>query len=405
MTQARRPSPLQKRVLIMLAFLDTKRPGPVLTRDIERVLEQGGEAPVYGPNLRASCRRMEAAGWLRTLRAPNLQLAVELTTTGRELALPLLHDEKTRTRAEQRATEVLVMPLAPVSRPLTGDNTTSDLPVRLDNVWHQACRGDYVVRLDGTTCLQLWNTDGHPTRLTGDPLQVAHWLQACHDAGIQIRMQINESHTPEEGSISGAIPTDQTDTWYCQLESELMGLGISGLTESERQAVVTPEEDIRSLPAPARLLYVLRESPESYALYASTYEEETGDTLEALLAQAGFTPAQAQELRWNRIRWPLMDEEEYSRHELNSLLDELERRQLFCNRDQLVTLVFSPVRKAEESWTERLQWLLSTDGFGFHSPLSREKGERVLNYLAVYVGQDAADQLATYVAWAEDQQP
>ena len=79
MTQARRPSPLQRRVLIVLAALDAKRPGPVATRDIERVLEQGGDAPVYGPNLRASCRRMEAAGWLRTLRAPNLQLAVELT--------------------------------------------------------------------------------------------------------------------------------------------------------------------------------------------------------------------------------------------------------------------------------------------------------------------------------------
>ncbi|EMY3602681.1 hypothetical protein AAIP79_005097 [Klebsiella aerogenes] len=58
------------------------RPGPVATRDKERVLEQGGDAPVYGPNLRASCRRMEAAGWLRTLRAPNLQLAVELTDAG-----------------------------------------------------------------------------------------------------------------------------------------------------------------------------------------------------------------------------------------------------------------------------------------------------------------------------------
>ena len=66
MTQARRPSPLQRRVLIVLAALDAKRPGPVATRDIERVLEQGGDAPVYGPNLRASCRRMEAAGWLRT---------------------------------------------------------------------------------------------------------------------------------------------------------------------------------------------------------------------------------------------------------------------------------------------------------------------------------------------------
>lgn len=68
MTQSRRPSPLQRRVLIVLAALDEKRPGPVLTRDLERVLERSGEAPVYGPNLRASCRRLEDAGWLRTLR-------------------------------------------------------------------------------------------------------------------------------------------------------------------------------------------------------------------------------------------------------------------------------------------------------------------------------------------------
>ena len=32
MTQSRRPSPLQRRVLIVLAALDEKRPGPVLAR-------------------------------------------------------------------------------------------------------------------------------------------------------------------------------------------------------------------------------------------------------------------------------------------------------------------------------------------------------------------------------------
>ncbi|VGG11457.1 Uncharacterised protein [Klebsiella quasipneumoniae] len=69
--KSRRPSPLQRRVLIVLAALDAKRPGPVATRDIERVLEQGGDAPVYGPNLRASCRRMEAAGWLEVHQARN----------------------------------------------------------------------------------------------------------------------------------------------------------------------------------------------------------------------------------------------------------------------------------------------------------------------------------------------
>ncbi|HGY8206446.1 TPA: hypothetical protein ACNTD1_004231 [Escherichia coli] len=169
MTQSRRPSPLQRRVLIVLAALDEKRPGPVLTRDIERVLEQSGEAPVYGPNLRASCRRLEDAGWLRTLRAPNLQLAVELTDAGRAVAQPLLP---------------------------AGGTSATDLAVELNGITYQACRGDFVVRLDGSTCLQLWNKEGRVVRLEGDPLEVAQWLQACHDAGIEVRVQINESSVP-----------------------------------------------------------------------------------------------------------------------------------------------------------------------------------------------------------------
>ncbi|MCK6880029.1 hypothetical protein L8S23_22940 [Enterobacter bugandensis] len=42
---------------------------------------------------------------------------------------------------------------------------------------------------------------------------------------------------------------------------------------------------------------------------------------------AGFTGDQAQELRWYRIRLPLMGQEDADRRELNSLLDELARRQ------------------------------------------------------------------------------
>ena len=169
MTQSRRPSPLQRRVLIVLAALDEKRPGPVLTRDIDRVLEQRGEAPVYGPNLRASCRRLEDAGWLRTLRAPNLQLAVELTDAGRAVAQPLLP---------------------------AGGTSATDLAVELNGITYQACRGDFVVRLDGSTCLQLWNKEGRVVRREGDPLEVAQWLQACHDAGMEVRVQINESAAP-----------------------------------------------------------------------------------------------------------------------------------------------------------------------------------------------------------------
>ncbi|EFO1266332.1 hypothetical protein DXV24_25005 [Escherichia albertii] len=196
MTQSRRPSPLQRRILIVLAALDEKWPGPVLTRDIERVLERSGEVPVYGPNLRASCRRLEDAGWLRTLRAPDLRLAVELTEAGRAVAQPLLQAEQERLRAEQRAAEVVVLPLVPASGLPADGTSATELPVELDGMTYQACRGDFVVRLDGSTCLQLWNKEGRVASREGDPLEVAQWLKACHNAGMEVRVQINESSVP-----------------------------------------------------------------------------------------------------------------------------------------------------------------------------------------------------------------
>lgn len=405
-TSTRRPSPLQRRILIVLAALAERRPGPVATRDIGLILERGGERPVYGNNLRDSCRRMENAGWLRTLRTRNLQLHVELTAAGHELAAPLLAAEQTRMLDEQRATTVCVLPLVPAGTAEDAGIPGTGLPVRLDGRWYMACRGDYVMRLDGTTCLQLWSAAGQVTRLAGDPLQIALWLQACHKAGITVRMQINESNTPEAGTLDATAPVDQTDTWYRELDVALQAAGISGLNEEIRQAVITSDEAQHYLPAPARLLHILRESPEAFPLTAAACEEDTKTALASLLENAGFTDDQAQELQWNRIRWPLMSQEDYDRRDMNTLLDELEQRQLYCNRDQLVDIVFSPVRKPGESWTERLQWLLSTGGFGFHSPLTREQGDRVLNYLAGYVGQGITEQLATSVEWgAGDQQP
>lgn len=169
MTQSRRPSPLQRRVLIVLAALDEKRPGPVLTRDIERVLEQKRGSP----GLRAKpARLLPSSGGCRLAAYParsNLQLAVELTDAGRAVAQPLLP---------------------------AGGTSATDLAVELNGITYQACRGDFVVRLDGSTCLQLWNKEGRVVRREGDPLEVAQWLQACHDAGMEVRVQINESAAP-----------------------------------------------------------------------------------------------------------------------------------------------------------------------------------------------------------------
>ncbi|WP_243409046.1 hypothetical protein [Salmonella enterica] len=257
------------------------------------------------------------------MRAPNLQLAVELTSAGREVATPLLVSEQERKQAEQRSAAVMVLPLVRKAPSVDMNTREGDLLVQLDNVWYMSCRGDYVIRLDGTTCLQLWNSAGHLTRLSGDPLQVATWLQACHDAGIDIRMQINESTTPDEGMTAGAAPVDQTDAWYRQLEASLLAMGISGLTDNIHKSVVMPGETTGCLSPPARLLHELRESPEAFPLSASSYEDDTSTALADLLSRSGFTAAQTRELQLHRIRWPLMDEEEFQRR-LNSSQDNRE---------------------------------------------------------------------------------
>lgn len=184
--KSRRPSPLQRRVLIMLAALDAKRPGPVATKDIERLLEQGGDAPVYGPNLRASCRRMEAAGWVRTLRATNLQLAVELMEAGRGIAEPLYQAEREAEMARQRLTDVRRLPLRQTA---AGDA----VELQLDDGYYTIREAAYVIRLDGTTCLQLKDAGGIRRIKEGDPLQVASWYQICFDAGLPVIVQVNES--------------------------------------------------------------------------------------------------------------------------------------------------------------------------------------------------------------------
>ncbi|OPW90958.1 hypothetical protein BZK41_22175 [Citrobacter sp. A316] len=307
----RQPSPLQRRILIVLAALDAKHPGPVATRDIEKLLGKDGTVPVYGPNLRASCRRMETSGWLRTLRAPNLRLAVELTEAGYKLAAPLLTAEQERVHAEQRATEIRVLPLVPLSETANADGSRDDLPVELNGTWHMVCRSDYVIRIDGSTCMQLWNAAGLVTRLADDPLQIAQWLQACHDAGINIRIQINESGTPDEGTMEGTEPSDRTDTWFCQLDGALRAEGITGLNEDIRQAVIMPGEDLRALSAPARLLHVLRDSLDAFPLMGDGYEENTETALADLLARAGFTAVQAEELQLH-LRWSLTSEDGFS---------------------------------------------------------------------------------------------
>lgn len=61
-----------------------------------------------------------------------------------------------------------------------------------------------------------------------------------------------ESAAPETGTLNVTTPADLTGTWYRQLDAALQAQGISGLTEDNRPALVSPEASLGVLPAPAR---------------------------------------------------------------------------------------------------------------------------------------------------------
>ncbi|HBN2327432.1 TPA: cytoplasmic protein, partial [Salmonella enterica subsp. enterica serovar Typhimurium] len=49
------------------------------------------------------------------------------------------------------------------------------------------------------------------------------------------------------------------------MDAEFQKQGLTDLTETDLQAVVTPGETLRLLPTLARLLHVLREKPEAFS--------------------------------------------------------------------------------------------------------------------------------------------
>ncbi|EAZ9869562.1 cytoplasmic protein [Salmonella enterica subsp. enterica serovar Typhimurium] len=90
------------------------------------------------------------------------------------------------------------------------------------------------------------------------------------------------------------------------MDAEFQKQGLTDLTETDLQAVVTPGETLR-------LLHVLREKPEAFSLSAASYEEDTSSALKTLLVRTGFTIHQIREMRLHLIRWQLISQEEYDR--------------------------------------------------------------------------------------------
>ncbi|MEA1120320.1 hypothetical protein U8M17_25785, partial [Klebsiella pneumoniae] len=82
--------------------------------------------------------------------------------------------EREAETARQRLTDVRRLPLRQTA---AGDA----VELQLGDGHYSLREAAYVIRLDGTTCLQLTDAGGIRRIKEGDPLQVASWYQTCFD--------------------------------------------------------------------------------------------------------------------------------------------------------------------------------------------------------------------------------
>ncbi|CAI2537324.1 Uncharacterised protein [Serratia ficaria] len=85
--------------------------------------------------------------------------------------------------------------------PVRPADTLADQELVIAGITYTACRGAFVVRLDGTTCLQLWRADGTTARLEGDALLVAGWYQTAYDAELPVQIQVNEGKFQQKNGL------------------------------------------------------------------------------------------------------------------------------------------------------------------------------------------------------------
>ncbi|MFU2234593.1 hypothetical protein ACM56N_27635, partial [Klebsiella sp. BA397-4A_EMB] len=104
----------------------------------------------------------------------------------RGIAEPLFQAEREAETARQRLRDVRRLPLRQAA---AGDAVA----LQLGDGHYTIREAAYVIRPDGSTCLQLTDAGGIRRIKEGDPLQVASWYQTCFDAGLPVIVQVNES--------------------------------------------------------------------------------------------------------------------------------------------------------------------------------------------------------------------
>lgn len=98
----RRPSPLQRNVLSILASLTIHNEGAVTLRTIRTLLVEKMSYPIYVSRLQGSCLRMKDSGLIKLTHISGDKLAIELTSIGKVIAARLVEEEEDLNRASQK---------------------------------------------------------------------------------------------------------------------------------------------------------------------------------------------------------------------------------------------------------------------------------------------------------------
>lgn len=184
-------STLGLRVLLTLEELQGSGLRNVTLSPLFNKLERDYNKRIFRSNVRQCLQWLNSSGFIKSDYHCGTPSNISMTDAG-YACLDYLQSPQGRKRMESISRN----PEEPIMLPFNiGTLLKSERLISVAGENYKACRADYIIRKDGSTCLQFQNTAGDLWTLEGSPATVAGWYRTALAQGVAGGVQVNEGIT------------------------------------------------------------------------------------------------------------------------------------------------------------------------------------------------------------------
>ncbi|MBK0004253.1 hypothetical protein [Erwinia sp. S38] len=191
-------SSLGLRILLTLEELQGSGLSSVTLTPLFNKLERDYNKRIFRSNVRQCLQWLNSSGFIKSDYHCGTPSNISMTDAG-YACLDYLQSPQGMKRMEsinRNPEEPIILPFN------TGTLLKPERLIHVAGEDYKACRADFIISKDGSTCLQFHNASGELWTLEGSPATVAGWYRAALSQGLAGGVQVNEGVTDKTDVVA-----------------------------------------------------------------------------------------------------------------------------------------------------------------------------------------------------------